>query len=72
MRFPHLRKMSWALISWSVLCLVWIITGVNSANPHGTAEQAGTAIGAGLIFGLWFMGFVVLSLVWFMTRPKDR
>jgi hypothetical protein len=37
-----------------------------------TATHAGTAIGVVLIILLWFMGFVVLSLVWFMTRPKRR
>jgi hypothetical protein len=77
MHFPHLRKMSWALIVWSALCLVWIITGASSSNCAGDQYsqagcQAGTAIGVGLIIGLWFLGFVVLSLIWFMSRPKDR
>ena len=36
------------------------------------ASHAGTAIGVALIILLWFLGFVVLSLVWFMTRPKGR
>jgi hypothetical protein len=32
----------------------------------------GTGIGIALVFLLWFLGFVVLSLVWFMTRPRGR
>jgi lysylphosphatidylglycerol synthetase-like protein (DUF2156 family) len=36
------------------------------------ASHAGTAIGAVLIFFLWFIGFIVLSLIWFMTRRKGR
>lgn len=76
MRRPHWRKMTWALIIWSVLCLIWIISGASSSNCADSTSQtncqAGTAIGVGLIIGLWFMGFVVGALVWFMTRPKGR
>jgi hypothetical protein len=36
------------------------------------ASHAGTAIGAALIFMLWFIGFIVLALIWFMTRRKGR
>ena len=40
------------------------------------AETAGRVIGGtlgfGLIFTLWFVGFIVLSVVWFMTRPKSN
>ena len=37
-----------------------------------SASHAGTAIGAALIFILWFLGFVVLGLVWLMSRPRRR
>jgi hypothetical protein len=36
------------------------------------AGDARTAIGATLVFILWFLGFVVLGLVWLMSRPKRR
>jgi hypothetical protein len=36
------------------------------------AEDVGTGIGVTLIFVLWFFGFIVLSLVWLMTRPRRR
>ena len=72
--------MTWALILWSVLMLVWIIAGGAGANcgqyapdsPERIGCEAGTGIGiAGLMF-LWFIGFVILALIWFMTRPKGR
>jgi hypothetical protein len=79
-KWYRLRKMTWALIIWSVLFLIWIISAGGSANCSDQAGQyqnakqsgceAGTAIGIGLLIVLWFLGFVVLSLIWFMTRPK--
>ena len=36
------------------------------------ASDVGTSIGVGLVVTLFFVGFVILSLIWFMTRPKRR
>jgi hypothetical protein len=82
-----LRKMTWTLIVWTVVCLIWVVAGVHSADNQSaqyaaqhcqgfvqscvSAGQAGSAIGAGLVVGVWFIGFIVLSLVWFMTRPRE-
>ena len=32
----------------------------------------GTGIGVGIIVFIGFMGFIVLALIWFMTRPKPQ
>ena len=87
MRRPHWRKMTWVLIIWSAIILVWAIGGGTSganhcANQTGdaylsahtaqTACNTGVGIGVAAILTLGFIGFVVLSLVWFMTRPKGR
>lgn len=32
----------------------------------------GTGLGVALVIIIGFMGFIVLSLIWFMTGPKDR
>lgn len=76
---PHWRKMTWVLIIFSALMLVWIIAGASSTNCGSETTQAGksgceagTGIGVGIIIFLWFLGFVVLSLIWFMTRPRGR
>ena len=38
--------------------------------------QAATAIGGGIgvtfLIIIWFIGFIVLGLVWLMSRPKDN
>jgi len=68
--------MTWVLIAWSVLILVWAIAGGASAeceNEEFTeACEAGTGIGIALVLLVGFIGFVFLSLIWFMTRPKGR
>jgi hypothetical protein len=83
---PHWRKMTWVLIIFTVIMFAWVIGGATSAqdddcDAEPTAElrqlcedatDVGTGIGVGLIFFLWFLGFVVLGLIWFMTRPKGR
>lgn len=70
--------MTWALIVWCALMAFWIAAGATGTNcgryAADSAERAGCEAGAGigiagLVF-LWFLGFVVLALVWFMTRPK--
>jgi hypothetical protein len=71
--------MTWALIIWSALMAIWIIGGASSTDCGQYADEAsksgceaGTGIGVAALVFLWFLGFVVLGLVWFMTRPKDR
>ena len=76
------RKMSWAILVWTGLFLIWGIAGAGNVSTedcvgeYASACEAGTAIGAGigltLIFLLWFIGFIVLAIVWFMTRPKNN
>ena len=34
--------------------------------------MSGTGIGVAMIIVLWFIVFVVLSLIWLMTRPSKR
>jgi hypothetical protein len=80
--------MTWVVILWCVLILAWAIGGAISGANHnaqtcthsaflGTksceeASNAGTGIGIALILFIGFIGFVFFSLIWFMTRPKQR
>ena len=89
------RKMTWAIVVFSVLMLVWAIAGAAS-NPSVTEQEiqdcvadglftaqecedtleaagdVGTGIGVTIIFILWFLGFIILSIIWFMTRRRGR
>lgn len=82
MERPHWRKMSWVLIGWTTACAIWLISGIASvANSNActgqldpstchAATQIGAGIGAAMIIGVWFVFFIPLSLVWFMTRKS--
>jgi endogenous inhibitor of DNA gyrase (YacG/DUF329 family) len=57
---PRWRKATWALAVFNLLALIWLVSGI-----------IGGSIGAGL--GVtWFVGFVVLSLIWLVSRPSHR
>ncbi|MDP9226837.1 MAG: zinc ribbon domain-containing protein, partial [Actinomycetota bacterium] len=34
--------------------------------------DVGTGIGVAFLIVLWFVGFVILSIIWLMTRPSHR
>lgn len=81
------RKMTWVLVVWCALIVVWVIAGGSSA-AHDCANQAGSAFisaqdaknacdtGVGLgvlgILFIGFVGFVFLTLIWFMTGRANR
>jgi hypothetical protein len=75
------RKMTWVILVWCVGMAVWIVAAAAS-NPHCAHEtyrsacEAGSDVGKGIgviaLWFMWFFGFIVLSLIWFMTRPKGR
>ena len=75
------RVMSWVLIVWCAIFAVWIGAGVadrpSKDCPQGDqlcqdASDVGTSLGVGVVLVLFCVGFVVLSLIWLMTRPKRR
>ncbi|HEY8083433.1 MAG TPA: hypothetical protein VIE64_07775 [Solirubrobacterales bacterium] len=63
---------------------IWIISGLAAADSasncageaYREACEAGSDVGTGIgviaLWFVWFFGFIALSLIWFMTRPKDR
>ena len=75
------RVTSWLILVWNAIFAVWIVGGIitrpsKECLPGDSlcqdASDAGTSIGVGLVLMLWFLGFVVLSLVWLMTRRPRR
>jgi len=69
----------YSFIGFNILMAIWLVSGMGSATEGmeamSGAEQAGTAIGAGigmfLIFGIWVFGDIVLGLFVLFTRPKS-
>jgi hypothetical protein len=80
--------MTWVVIAWCTLIIVWAIAGGASSNSTSYCEghpsaylsqkaceearNAGTGIGVAIILLIGFVGFVFFSLIWLMTRPKGR
>lgn len=62
---------------WCALILVWAIAGGGGAandcegERYQDACEAGAGLGILLILFIGFIGFVFLSIIWFMTKPKD-
>lgn len=81
---PRWRKATLAIVLFSGLMLIWIVVGISSVSDNcvgmsGQALencQAATAIGGGIgvtfLVVVWFFGFIVLGLIWLMSRPKDN
>jgi len=79
---PKWRIMTWVILAFNILMLIWIIAGVagvadNCAGKTGVeldACEAGTAvgatIGAGMVVGLWVAGDVILGIIWLVTNRK--
>ena len=55
-RFLRWRKMTWAIVFGSIAMLAWLIGGETVV----------------LTSALWMAGLVVLTVVWFMSRPLWR
>lgn len=85
MRFPRWRKMTWVVVIFNILMLVWLVAGLGAAadtaqdcvgEEFTEACEAGVAVGttvaAGFIMVLWFLGNGILGILWLVTRPKTR
>ncbi len=76
------RKMSWLIIVFTVIMGIWIAGAVGSETEcppnvvNCAAYQSGADVGRGLavvvLFFIWLIGFLVLAVLWFMTRGRHR
>jgi uncharacterized membrane protein len=55
-RFLHWRKMTWAIVLWAAGMAIWLLTSGDATVAVAT----------------WLVGTVLLSVVWFGTRPLWR
>ncbi len=74
--FGHLFL--WSFVGFNILMAAWLFFGLGAATDNyqelTAAEQAGTAIGAGIgavmIFVIWAVGDVILGIPVLLTRPS--
>jgi len=72
------KLFKWSFIGFNVLMLLWMVTGMSAASnatvatseAGRTGAAVGTAIGAGLVLGIWVMGDIILGLLVLFTRPR--
>lgn len=74
------RKMSWVIFIWTVLAVLWIAADF-TVKPNCAGLSASTCQGLnGLADGIaisfqvfvWFIGFIVFALIWFMSKPTRQ
>jgi hypothetical protein len=79
--------MTWVVLAFNALMLVWLIAGVGGAasqadcasEPTKALREAceagtglGAAIGAGIIIALWAFGDVILGVIWLVTGRSAK
>ncbi|WP_411104171.1 hypothetical protein [Streptomyces sp. cmx-4-9] len=87
LRRPHWRLLTWVVLLFNAVMLLWLVVGLAGASDAGeecrdeTADLSeacrlgndiGTALGAGLIIFLWMAGAVILGVVWLVTNSRKR
>lgn len=80
------RKLTWVLVAWSTLVVVGgLALAGHASNQYSSACQNSLGDGSlcqqlgnqaasdqfGHILKIGVVGFVILSIVWFMTRPRS-
>lgn len=81
------RKITWAIIAWSTLIVIGgLALAGHASNQYSSAcqqtlggdslcQQVGNQAASdqfGHILKIGVVGFVILSIIWFMTRPQSR
>ncbi|MEV5596225.1 hypothetical protein [Streptomyces sp. NPDC052496] len=83
---PHWRIMTWVVLAFNVLMLIWLIAGLNAAGDAedcgaqtGDAlrlcqdvNDAGTAVGVWFLIMLWAAGAVILGVIWLVTGSMAK
>jgi hypothetical protein len=79
---PHWRKMTWVVLIFNVIMVIWIIAGL-AATSHPThcqdltnqlcndANNTGRGIAVALLIVLWALGDVILGTIWLVTRGRS-
>lgn len=82
-RFPRWRPLTWVILAFNLLMLLWLSVGINAASDDEScrtgdqlcedANDLGTALGAGFVLFVWAAGAVILGVIWLVTnRPSER
>lgn len=78
---PHWRKMTWAVLIFNAIMLIWLITsltastkgscnGLTVSECAGVSDVAHTAV-AGIQIVLWVLGDLILGVLWLVTKGRS-
>ncbi len=85
MQRPRWRILTWVILAFNVLMLVWLVAGVGGAvSSSDCASEAtkalrraceagtgvGATIGAGIIVFFWVAGDLILGVIWLVTSRR--
>jgi hypothetical protein len=75
-RARHWRKMTWGIVAWLVVMVIWAVAVSGSQTCQSAAYGAVRLCSGGLDVGKWLGisagGLAILCLIWFMTKPQTR
>jgi len=78
---PHWRKMTWVVVIFNLIMLIWIIAGAAGTHASNCGQLSqrvcndATATGAGIAIAalivLWVLGDIILGILWLVTRGRS-
>jgi len=76
----HWRKMTWTVLIFNVLMVIWLVTGLTAstgscngldANTCAAASDVGHGIAATLQIVVWVLGDIILGVLWLVTKGRS-
>jgi hypothetical protein len=64
------RVPTWLLLIWTGLCIAWVAAGPRFYPFSEGATALRPSVAVAVIFFFWNVGIIVLTLIWFVTRPR--
>ncbi|MET8979070.1 hypothetical protein ABZX85_25985 [Streptomyces sp. NPDC004539] len=78
LRRPHWRVLTWVILAFNALMLIWLVSVISTAPRDGakcgasescqTVNEVSTTIASGLVLFAWAAGAVILGVVWLVTN----
>ncbi len=78
---PHWRKMSWVVLIFNALMVIWLITSLTASTKNcngltvsecaGVADVAHGAV-AVIQIVIWLIGDFILGILWLVTKGNRR
>ncbi len=75
----HWRKSTWALVAWTVLCLLWMLYSARATASSWAAtgcdvSECGAYVGiaVGIVLFVWLLVALPLGIYWYTRRNASN